>query len=172
MVEVSLDHYELLACSNLGLARAHQSILLRSQERLAATSWIENLTKHVIGAMGERAVCKYLNLYNAGSINVWKGEPDIHIPTKFGMRKGEVRTRSVDKWDLILRDDDDPESIYFLCTGKGPVIKIHGWILGRTGKKDKWVANHGYTKPAYFVPATELNNPEILQKFTVRRIDE
>ena len=108
---------------------------------------------HIEGALGEIAVAKFLNIYWDGSVNTWKAN----------YLKGiQVRTRSKNYYDLIVRDNDNDESTYILVIGTNGSYNIVGWITGKSAKEEKWKKTHGDRPAAFFVPQSELNDMSLL----------
>lgn len=129
-------------CSSLkkGLKHAHGA-----NEKDDLNGW----SMHIEGACGEAAVAKALNVYWAGTVDTFKFGADIG-------EKIQVRTRSKDYYDLIVRSDDKDDDIFVLVTGRAPTFNVVGWILGRDAKKPQWVQNYGNRVPAWFVPQKNL----------------
>jgi hypothetical protein len=112
-------------------------------------------TEHIEGACGEIAVAKYLGIYWGGSVNTFKSE-DLGGGI-------QVRTRSRDDYDLIVRPGDNDDEIFVLVTGRCPHYTIRGWILGRDAKQGEFRADHGGRSSAYFVPQERLQCPSNLR---------
>lgn len=108
---------------------------------------------NIEGALGEIAAAKFLNIYWDGSVNTWKAND---------LKDIQVRTRSKDYYDLIVRDNDSNDSIYILVIGKNGVYNVIGWINGKDAKKQEWKKTHGDRPAAYFVPQNKLNDMETL----------
>jgi hypothetical protein len=105
------------------------------------------------GALGEIATAKFLNIYWDSSVNTWKTED---------LRGIQVRTRSKDYYDLIVRKDDPDEDIYVLVTGRYGKYIIRGWIEGSKAKNPQWIQPYGDRERAYFVPQKLLNPMETI----------
>lgn len=103
---------------------------------------------HLTGAAGEIAVAKALGVYWAPSVGTFKA-PDLGSNV-------QVRTRTNDSHDLIVRSDDSSSDYFVLVIGRLPVFRIVGWILGADAKREQWVQMHGGRPPAYFIPQSEL----------------
>jgi hypothetical protein len=104
---------------------------------------------HIEGACGELAAAKFLGRYWDGSVDTFRSLPDLG--------NVEIRTRSKHSYDLIIRDDDDPQKFYVLVTGTAPFYRVRGWIKGENARKDEWKQTHGGREAAWFVPASALN---------------
>lgn len=100
------------------------------------------------GCLAEMALAKFLNLYWRG-INKVKG-------TDVG-EKTECRSTSYLNGRLILHEDDDDDTRYWLVTGVLGHYHIRGWILGCNGKAERfWQDPTGKNRWAFFVPQNEL----------------
>ena len=105
---------------------------------------------HIEGACGELAVAKYLNRYWPGHINTFNRLPDI-LPDI------EVRTRSREDYQLIVRPKDVNLRKFVHVTGEAPNFLIWGWMYGEDAKAHAdWQANHGGRPTAWFVPTDQL----------------
>lgn len=158
MVQVTLTNQELWMATSLGIMRGWQSKVLKSKDKVSDHSYTESIRMHILGALGEAAFAKYFQVYNSQTFNEWKNSPDI----KNGEHDIEIRTRSKESYDLIIREDDKSTSIYVLATGDGDQIKLHGWIYGDKGKKKEYIKEYGGKSPAYFIPSNKLNSIESL----------
>lgn len=109
---------------------------------------------HLIGAAGEIAVAKALGVYWPPSVGTFKA-PDLGSEV-------QVRTRTNDKHDLIIRPEDSDDDFFVLAVGRLPVFRIVGWIYGAYAKRECWIQMHGGRPPAFFVPQsalTTINEP-------------
>jgi hypothetical protein len=146
-------------CSVLGITRAWQSHANKNRSKLLSSDYSDNVKIHIAGCIGETAVAKLLGIYNPQTFNVFKSQSDLSI----GDVSIEVRSRSNHNHDMIVRLDDDNNSIYILSTGDGNLVRIHGWMRGSAAKKDKYKKNYGGHGEAFFVPSQNLNKmPELL----------
>jgi len=116
---------------------------------------------HIEGAIGERALAKYLGVYWDATVNTFKNQPDS--------AGCEVRTASEDNYSLIIREDDPTGSIFVLLVGKVPQFRVAGWIHGVDGKQQQWIRNPGEREPAWFVPQKELNTMDTFPLIEERR---
>lgn len=111
--------------------------------------WVDDLTYHAYGVIGEMAAAKVLGLTFTGSVDTFRNHPDLA-----GV---EVRLRSNPSWQLIVRDNDKDNAKYLLVRGVPPsAVEVVGWIMGRDAKNPAWLRSYGNLKPAYFVPDSEL----------------
>lgn len=112
--------------------------------------WVDDLTYHAYGVIGELAAAKVLGLTFTGSVDTFRSESDL-------AGKVEVRFRSNPAWQLIVRDNDKDDSKYLLTRGVPPgAVEVVGWIMGRDAKKQEWLHTYGNLRPAYFVPDSAL----------------
>jgi hypothetical protein len=152
-MNVSLASHELLLGSAVGSMRQIAALKrgLRDQHGLEGDGW----TKHIEGACGELAVAKLLGRFWGGGINDFKRADDV--------RGLQVRTRSRDEYDLLVRKDDRDGDRFVLVTGTAHDYAVRGWLYGSEAKQDRWLASHGGRPPAWFVPAAELHPLDLLE---------
>lgn len=154
---VSIDTIEFKTAIGVAADRAIQSITRNNKDSLSKKNWLDNLTTHIVGCIGELAVAKVLNITWNRSVGTYKSQADL------GGRL-EVRHRSNPEFQLIIRDNDKDDSIYILSRGMPPgAIEIVGWIYGHMGKKEEYKKDPGgYGRPAYFIPDNVLQPMESL----------
>lgn len=104
---------------------------------------------HIEGVCGEIAVGKLTGLYWSPTVNTFKTGGDI-------VNDVQVRTRSQHHYDLIIRDDDQDEHLFFLVTGLAPHYTVRGWIYGNAGKQPEWYKTFNKRPKAFFVPQANL----------------
>jgi hypothetical protein len=154
-VELSLT--EMLNAANVGIVRHHEST---KRNHKFAHGFVENektaLCIDIEGAMGEVCVAKVLDRYYEGTVNTFKGA-DIG-------KDIQVRCRSKHDYDLIVRDDDNPNHFYIHVTGTAPNYCVRGWMRGEDAKQPKYLAGHGGRVPAYFVPEKDLKKIPLQNK--------
>lgn len=144
-IQVTLNWYEAAMASDIGRMRHLSSIKsgLSDAHGFSGDGWSE----HIEGACGELSLAKHLGVYWDGSVNTFK-KPDLP-----GI---QVRTRSRDDYDLIVRKGDRDDEIFVLVTGRCPTYTIRGWILGGDAKLEKYKVAHGGRPEAFFVPQDAL----------------
>lgn len=148
MTPVSLTPAEILSAAHTGIMRQTQNLKRNRKPAYGATN-ATDWQWHVEGALGECAVAKALGLY-------WTGNLGNLRATDVG--RYQVRTRSRHDYDLILHPEDPDDDVYFLVTGLNGRYRIHGWILGRDGKRDEYWSDPAGGRPAYFVPQAALES--------------
>jgi hypothetical protein len=150
-VQIRLTKAETLAASVIGIMR---NICALFDGRKTKFGTGKDWHIHIEGACGEMAASKALGIHNPQSINNFTG-PDLGSAI-------QVRTRSQDHYDLIVRPGDNPEEVYVLVTGTAPEYTVRGWIKGQDAQQDKWINDHGGHGSAWFVPQSALSPIEQL----------
>lgn len=147
-VIVVLEEMEMLTAGLLGVVRQIAALKAGRRDRHGIDA--EDAFKaHVAGAMGELAVAKCLGLYFPLSVNTFKTGADVGACF-------QVRTRSREDYELIVRKDDRDDDRFVLVVGTPPKLRVCGWITGGEAKQDVWLANHGDRGACWFVPQVEL----------------
>jgi len=151
-MKIRLEWHEILMASEIGRFRQLAAMKkgLDDKHGFAGEGWSE----HVEGACGELAVARFLGIYWDGGINTFK-KPDLP-----GL---QVRTRSRDSYDLIVRPGDSDLDRFVLVTGRCPEYQIRGWITGSNAKKSDYLQVYGGRPAAYFVPASALSSPDSMK---------
>jgi hypothetical protein len=147
-VIVTLSLAEMLAGSNVGIIRRYESWKRHHKPSNGIPDDQFGCGVQVEGALGEIAVAKAIDRYWDMSVNTFK-RADIG-------EKIQVRTRSKHSYDLIIRDNDNPNHVYVLVTGVGPEFYIRGWCYGHEGVKEEYASRYGGYDLAYFVPQSAL----------------
>lgn len=145
--EVTLAGHECDMAANVGLRRQLSSIIANRKDQHGIDP-VDGWRAHIEGALGELAAAKYLKKYWNGSVDTFRSFADLE--------NVEIRTRSRHDYELIIRDDDDPNKFYVLVTGTAPTFRIRGWIKGLNAQRDEWRKTHGGRPAAWFVPASAL----------------
>lgn len=145
MQYVTLTPFELWLASGVGIRRHIEALRKGSRDTFGAKqSW----DLHVEGACGECAAAKAIGRYWNGSVNTYHDGGDIGAI--------QVRTRSEDTYDLIIRDNDPDGALFVLVTGRAPQYCVRGYIRGRDGKRAEWRKTYGGRDAAFFVPQSAL----------------
>jgi hypothetical protein len=156
-VWVDLNLAEMLHGANLGTIRHYESVIAgRKPNRNFDKSNHDQLCANVQGAIGEIVVAKARNLYFMPTVNTFKGA-DIGVNV-------QVRLRTKHEWQMIVRDDDDPEHIFVHVTGTGPTYCIRGWAYAKDVMKPEYRQNYGNGVESWFVPEEALNPFQIKAK--------
>jgi len=150
MIQVSLAKHEVSYARLIGKIRNDEAIKAGKKNPLNKNATFEeDLHVHYVGAAGEMAFAKAMNYYFDATVNTYKNGYDVH--------KMQVRTRTKDYYDLIVRSNDKDDDIFVLVLKNEDSFKICGWIKGSDAKKKQYIKNYGYMNPAYFVPQSDLN---------------
>lgn len=149
-VWVTLSLAEMLHGANLGVIRQYESFKSGGKHKHGFySSNLDPLCINVQGAIGELVVAKARDTYFMPTVNTFK-EADIG-------KNVQVRMRTKHEWQLIVRDDDDPDHIFVHVTGGGPTYCIRGWAYGRDVMKPEYRQNHGNRIESWFIPEEALN---------------
>ncbi len=163
MIEVRLAWDELQFAAEVGVRRRIYG-LSQCKVRDGQVAHLTGYQDNVLGACGEMAVAKYLGLYWPPSIGTTRHN-GVKPPDVAGY---EVRTRSVNWWDLMLHKRDPDERIAILILAeKEPIFLLPGWILCADGKLPKYWDDPskkagGPSRPAFFIPQDDLASMETL----------
>ena len=156
-VWVTLSLAEMLHGTNLGVIRMYESHNHGGKHKHGFyNSNLDPLCMNVQGAIGEIVVAKARNLYFMPTVNTFKAA-DIG-------NNVQVRLRTKHEWQMIVRDDDDPDHIFVHVTGSGPVYCIRGWAYGKDVMKPEYRQNHGNRIESWFVPEEALKPFQIKEK--------
>lgn len=149
MIEVTLEKAEVLQATIVAVERCMESLSKGHQAKPPLKPGVNPLVLNIEGACGELAYAKARGIYYIPKVNSFK-EAD------FG-DKVQIRTRSDHNYDLLIRDNDDPEHFYVLVTGMLPSYRIVGWIKGADAKANpEWRKDWGGRGEAWFVPQSAL----------------
>lgn len=149
MTIVVLSWQEAFFGAMIGIRRQIEAVRRELPDRHGANS-DDGWRMHIEGACGEMAYAKGCNRFWTAGVNTYKGESDM----PGGI---EIRTRSSDHYDLIVRADDSNDRYYILVIGRCPRYRLIGGIWGSEAKaRNEWVQSYGGREPAWFVPQSEL----------------
>lgn len=146
---VTLTWPELLIGATIGVRR-HIEAIRRGYRPKHGMSDKKAWGAHIEGSCGELAYAKFAGVYWEGPINTFKKGGDVGDI--------QVRTRSKDEWDLIVRDDDDDKNVFVLVVGMAPIYRMVGWLRAKDAKKEEYKQFYGNRPPAFFVPQNELKS--------------
>lgn len=145
MTAVTLEWFEVARAALVGVSRNVEAMRKGCVNRMPIN---DEWSIHILGALGECAFAKATGRYWAGSVNTFKRGGDVGLV--------QVRTRSCDHYDLIVRHDDADEDVFVLVTGGPNDFTIRGWMLASEAKQKKYRNDYGGHGVAYFVPQSEL----------------
>jgi len=156
MIQLSLDRHEINYAKMIGNIRYNEAVKAGKKNQIKRNlTPRQELEIHYAGAAGEMAFAKAMNYYFNATINTYKTGYDVH--------KMQVRTRTKDHYDLLVRDNDNNNDIFVLVLKNVTSFKICGWIKGSDAKKQQYFKNYGNMNPAYFVPQSHLNSIDTLK---------
>lgn len=145
MKDICLTHSEAIHAAICGSHRHLASLFQGDQQRFCGRHpWEHNIE----GACGEMAAAIALNLHNPMTVNTYH---DADLGESI-----QVRCRSNHSYDLIIREDDNPEEFFVLVTGSCPYYQVHGFMLGEDGMREEFWADPGNGGGAFFVPKDRL----------------
>jgi hypothetical protein len=145
---VKLTMAEVLQGAATGTMRHMESVSRGEQHKPPLKPQDNGLMLHIEGACGEIAYAKWRGVYFDPRINSYKG-------ADFGTNV-QIRTRSNHDYELLIRDNDNPEHFYVLVTGMAPTYRVVGWIKGSDAMKPEWRKDWGGRGEAWFVPHSAL----------------
>ena len=136
---VHLSQWELLQAALVGVRRHLEALRQKLPDKhgLESAGWSE----HIEGAAGEMAFAKFSGKYWSCSVNAFKAGDVGEV---------QVRTRSKDHYDLIVRSDDKDDDVFVLVLGRVPRFRVVGWIWGREAKRGEFLREYGDRPAAYF----------------------
>lgn len=154
---VQITRFEWRHAELLGVQRQEEAVKRRQRNAhgLDGSNPDRDLLLHILGAAGEFAVAKLLDLYPGFTVNVGKA-PDVS--------NLYVRTRSRPDYEMIIRAND-PEGVYVLARTTTPFtvlptvppdFEVPGAILASAARRPERRKFHGGRAPAWFVPDQSL----------------
>ena len=129
----------------VGLERNIESIASGRKPRFKEQKVGELFTFHIMGAMAECAVAKYLGKYWGGHVNRFETGDVCNYEVRWSMRK-----------DLKIRERDFGRVIS--VTGALPELHIAGYIFAERGRTLVKPTSPVSGPPAYFVPHQLLSD--------------
>lgn len=146
-INVRLTWYELFMASQVGVKR-HVEALQRGLPDRHGCNPDDGWSVHIEGACGEMAAAKAMGRFYSGSVNTFRDGGDVGSI--------QVRTRSKEGYELIVRENDRDDDVFVLVVGRAPMFRVLGWMRGRDAKQAEWRKEHGGRVAAYFVPTAAL----------------
>lgn len=148
VTEIHLTPAEMVIATTVAAMRHAEALHSHRADRHGLRADDDGLAKHMLGAAGEIAVARLLGRYWGGDVCTFK-RADIGTSV-------QVRTRSRDDYDLIVRHDDADGDVFILVTGSLSRLTVRGWVYGHEAKRPEYLAPHGGRPEAYFVPQSAL----------------
>jgi hypothetical protein len=149
-VNIRLDREQQTICARLGILRNLYAIEQGNADLHGHKGPGWNI--HIEACGGECAFGLATGLSWPMTLNTYK-EPDFRGKNNEPI---QVRTRLQHSYELIVREDDNPEELFVLVTGQMPVYRVVGWIGGYEARQSVWRRNHGGREWAWFVPHAAL----------------
>lgn len=147
-MKVTLTPREVWIANAIGGMRQFEAVRKNLPDKYGCSS-PDGWGLHIEGCAGEIAAARVLDRYWSPSVNTFKTEGDVGSL--------QVRTRSNDGYDLIVREDDGDNDLFVLVLGKIPEFEVVGWIRGADAKRSEWLNGYGGRPPAYFAPRSALH---------------
>jgi hypothetical protein len=106
---------------------------------------------HIEGACAEMASYKAIKYF-------WS--PTIDVRKEAGGDGGpyEVRRRSDQRHDHLVRENDRIDAPHILACGSLPTFRVVGWIWGYEARCAEWWHNHGGRGWCWWPPQAELHD--------------
>ena len=147
-MDVRLTNFEILDAATVGVQRSIQNMHNGAQPRYGAGT-ANDWQLSIEGALGEKALAKYLGVYWAGKGVI--GSPDVG--------EHDVRTSTHSDGRLIVHQEDNAQRFIWLLTGSHGEYIVRGGILAKDAKQRRWWCDpSGKGRPAYFVPQERLSH--------------
>jgi len=147
IVEVSLTLSEIMYGAYAGIGR-RVSAIKKGRPAYYGLDDSANWQIDVEGALAEKAVAKYLNLY-------WTDSVGVAAPGDIG--RLEVRSTKYKDGHLIIHKSDPDDSYFFLVTGIEGKYRLPGYIRAVDGKLDAfWECKKKGRDFQYYVPQNQL----------------
>lgn len=145
-IDIRLTESELMLAAWVGLMRQVANVQRARRPRYGAEQDDADWQKNILGACGELAVAKHLDLFWSGWLNEL-GKPDV----------GPFHVRTAPRIDchLIIHPADQDCAPFVFVTGQNTTYTIWGWLMGSDAKQEAWW-NTKTGRPAYFVPVQAL----------------
>ena len=157
MVRVELDNIEVGVGHYIGTMR--QAAVELSQHAVSYTGR-DLYEDHIMGALGEMAVAKGLDLYWDASVNTFKSRPDV---SDFEVRTTTYRPP---RCSIYVSDRDDGAARYILVSKISKTeYDLLGWATGdeirRRGEYKSLVAGRA---PRYWLRSADLHDMNTMRK--------
>lgn len=144
---IRLTWHEVALAAQLGMRRQIHALRDARPDAYGRAD-VPGWNDHIEGACGEMAAAKATGVYWTPTVDTFRKGGDVG--------QWQVRTRSRDDYDLIVRDADADDAVFILVRGRTPCFEVVGWLRGGEAKRPEWRHTHGDRPAAYFVPATAL----------------
>jgi len=157
---VILDRSEYLYAVATGAKRNWDCWTYQRKPAFPFTRRFESMNNHMMGAIGEACVAKFLGIKYDGTVNTFMNSPDIDVGDGI-----EVRTSRSGKFNKIRRNHKPEQLVVFaaLTMDTDLGVWLKGWVRGHEGMRDEWLADPGNRDcDVYNVPTEQLYTPDEL----------
>ena len=141
MARIVLSPSEMYLATTVACMRMIEDIFANRSDRYGADKK-NGFQLHIMGAIGELAVAKFLGVFWNGNLGNLKA-PDVGFV--------QVRSRSEQWHSLILHPADSDDDLFYLVTVQDYVCDVVGYIRGRDGKHPSHWDDPARGRPAFFV---------------------
>lgn len=156
-VAVRLTEAEMFVACVIGVRREIAARVNGWKNRFEPTSEQFAWGKHVVGALAEAACAKSLGVWWHFSLESFRRLGDVGaLEVRWSDGSFNPKTRQTYPPRLKVRDDEKPETILVLVSGKAPDYVVRGWIRAATAKRPEWRGTPVEGPPAFFVPMESL----------------
>jgi hypothetical protein len=148
-VWIKLSLAEMIHGASIGAIRHYEA---EQANRKMSSSFSKTekdpMASHVQGAVGEIVVAKALGMYFNPTVNSFKAADLSHDI--------QVRLRIRHDADMGHNDNDNPDHLYVLVTGRGPEYCVHGWEQGKNIRRQEFRQSYSALGSLWFVPQRAL----------------
>ena len=145
-----LEQFECQFAGLVGLHRQIESIFSNRKPQFPEQFPNQMFATHVVGAMAELYVAKYLGVEWEGHINHFS-QPDLVL--KKGTKRAWIEVRYTPKRsDIKVKSSDPDHAIIVGVTGEVPDFRIMGYVRASTVRDSYPATSPAPGKPACFAP--------------------
>ena len=142
MIILTPTEGELHLAGSVGVLRMIYAIRTGRKRRPGINDEDAGPVQHILGAIGEQALARYLGVFWSGTIGT------VHASADVGGCY-QVRATERQSGKLIAHDDDKDEQPFVLARVLLPDVHLVGWLWGHEAKQSKfWRTDVPY--PAFF----------------------
>ena len=169
------DMEEARLCETIGSMRYQTNLGRKNSYNLSH----DGRDEEVVGAYGEYAVSQWLNLaWKAVVRNPWQGllgdVGELQVRTTFNARDPHLICHPRDESKSHGAKGDKDDAVFVLVSRQEwDLFRIEGWATGRHAKQEQWYGDkYNKNRPAYFVPANQLWEPNELRRRVWKKITD
>lgn len=128
MTLIKLTRQEMRTAAYTGVERNLSALVNKLPTSYGATERKTEWQNHVVGAIAEYAVAKFLNVY-------WNPAVDINFQELIGdVQNYQVRATTWPQGCLLLHPKDKDEAPFILAVIESNIVTLKGWLYGYEGK--------------------------------------